>query len=202
MTVLFLPIDEVVTTGSGLIVSGEITAEQIAGTAAPAGAALTEMAGVAKVGKILSCLASGRFLKLAAEIWDRAAISKVIERVYSGLALNLLPDGKLLGCALVDRPDALSMAKRGGSTSPLPLHLGDARLTISINQSESISKMATIIPSTSDTENPFKAIKVGTNEPAANARAIEMIKFSRAQLVQSTDRTGKDFFTWLQQRAA
>jgi hypothetical protein len=204
-TTLFIPIAEVVTTGSGMIATGQVTTHDIEAT--PAAGTVTEMAGQGKVGKILSCTVAGNVLKLAAEVWDAVAMSKLWERVYRGFALTMLPDGKLLQCSLVDTPNALVLAKRGAATTlPLALDVSDVRAAISTTSSTTntgVKKMATTTPHRGDQPNPYKHIEIGgPNSAEAEARAIELIQFAKSGAPVQVKPGHRDFFNWLQARAS
>ena len=192
MTTIFVPIDEVTTTGSGMIASGQVTVVDI--DAAPATGAITEMARQGTVGKILSCIAKGNILKLAAEIWDAAAMAKLWEKVYRGFLVNILPDGRLLQCSLVDHPNAL-VAKRGSGVIPLPIDIEGAKAIISTTPI-GVQKMANTNKNLED-----QRLNIGDGAHDANAAAIELIKSAKSGAPVQSKPGHRDFINWLAARS-
>jgi hypothetical protein len=123
MTALFVPFSEVRGTGSELLVEGSIPVAEAVSAAAVK--AVTEMGLLSGVGELVRCRAIDGVLKVAARVWHKVAMSKVVERVYSGFALVCTPtaDDELTvdRVALVDHPDALK--KRLGGRHPMDLRV-------------------------------------------------------------------------------
>jgi|SRR5579884_1755754 hypothetical protein len=124
MTTLYLPLDTVAPAPGGLIVSAVLARGDAAVERITLGErALAEMAAVEPVGEIsdLRLLADSVFCR--ARITAPAAILKVSEGVYRGLALIVAHDGSVERVALVDRPDAFQKRASRNPAAPMPLNI-------------------------------------------------------------------------------
>jgi hypothetical protein len=133
MPAFFVPFSAVTPTGSALLVEGSVSVSEA--VSAGTKAAVNEMALLGRVGELLRCRVVNGVLTVAAKVWNRTAIAKVIDRVYAGFTLLCSPadDGLTVEkVSLVDRPDALKKRRGGGQPMDLIFEKG-VKLMLSSN---------------------------------------------------------------------
>jgi hypothetical protein len=192
---LFVEFDSVTQTGNGLLCEGSIPTEKMS-IAAESDPPLREMAAEEKVGRLRGCSVVDGVLRVAAEIWNRIAVAKAVERVYRGLLLVCVPSGDgevaIEHAALVDHPDALG--KRSGAAPPMALY------------TDGVTKMSLPNPGRNGgaPQNPYARIEVGGINKGADERAIDLLKYHRrlATPTKPTPVDDKAFFAWLHNRGA
>jgi hypothetical protein len=194
MTSIFIPIEDYYTTGRSVIASG---AAHFPGAASADGdIKLAEMSGPPTAGRVIDIEVGSRGLFVRAEITSAPAMAKVIDGVYRGLGVvaSLDANGNAIiqRVALVDHPDAATLAKRSApGWQCLYFQKG---LTVQLNKSA---------PSRSNERvNPYEHIEIGgPNSREADERAIELIKFAKSGAPVQAKPGHRDFINWLAARS-
>lgn len=190
MTAVFIPIQDFHATGRSIIASGAAQFDGAASTDRDLD--LAEMSGPPTAGRVLNVEVGSRGLFVRAEITSGPAMEKVVQGVYAGFgvvtSLDANGDAVIQRVALVDHPDAATLAKRSTSAPGWQCLYLQKGLTVTFNKSA---------PRRPNDQNPYEHIEIGgPNSQEADARAIELIRCAKAgtpKMVQGS----ADFFRWL-----